>query len=260
MSTALEIGNLATGYRNRQGNVTVGHDLCGSLDRGSFTCLLGVNGAGKSTLLRTLSGFLRPLGGDIRICGKSLRDMSSSSLPRMLSVVLTHRITVANMTVTDLVALGRAPYTGFWGSLSQADRDATRRAIELVDASELAGRKVATLSDGERQKVMIAKALAQDTPLIFLDEATAFLDYPGKIEIMQLLRRLAHSEGKTVFMSTHDLPLALQTADNLWLLDRSRGLTTGPPPALIATGEIGRYFDRGDITFKPETISFHIPE
>lgn len=254
------LSELTTGYQPGRKAVVVSKGLTASLEAGTFTCLLGANGAGKSTLLRTLAGFMVPLSGNIGVMGKSGDKISRGEWPRLLSVVLTSKVTATNMSVSDLVSLGRAPYTGFWGRLADFDREMIDRSIKLVGIEELRERAVATLSDGERQKAMIAKALAQDTPIILLDEATAFLDYPGKIDIMRLLRRLAHTEGKTVFMSTHDLPLALETADGLWLLDKRFGLSQGTPETLAANGDIARYFDRGDVVFDPATRLFTIPE
>lgn len=162
------------------------------------------------------------------------------------------------MTVEQLVAMGRSPYTGFWGRLGNEDRRAVEEAISLVHIESLCGRPVASLSDGERQKVMIAKALAQQTPVIFLDEPTAFLDFPSKVEIMCLLRSLARIKETTVFISTHDLEIALQIADSVWLLDREYGLKTGTPRGLADDGSLGVYFDREGVRYDPATGHFRI--
>ncbi len=176
----------------------------------------------------------------------------------MIGVVLTERLHLNNMTVEELVGLGRSPYTGFWGRLSGEDRRIVNRSMELVRVEGMRGRMVSTLSDGERQKVMIAKALAQETPVIFLDEPTAFLDYPSKVEIMQLLLSLAHGEGKTVFLSTHDLELSLQIADRIWLVDKSKGVVTGTPEDLSLAGEMGRFFEREGVVFDLDAGLFRI--
>ena len=190
MSETVKTIDLTTGYFSKKGHTAVTSNINASLHSGELTCLLGPNGAGKSTLLKTLSAFIPPLKGEIRIMGKNLREYTDAGLAKVIGVVLTERLGLANMSVEELVGLGRAPYTGFFGNLSKSDREIVDEAISLVKIGDLRGRMVQTLSDGERQKAMIAKALAQQTPVIFLDEPTAFLDYPSKVEIMQLLLRL----------------------------------------------------------------------
>lgn len=162
------------------------------------------------------------------------------------------------MTVTELVGLGRSPYTGFWGTLASEDKEVVNRSISLVGIEHLKDRMIQTLSDGERQKVMIAKALAQETPVIYLDEPTAFLDYPSKVEMMQLLYRLSRETDKTIFLSTHDLELALQIADKLWLMDRQKGVMTGAPEDLSLDGSLGNFFARKGITFDAEIGLFRV--
>lgn len=255
---SIEVRNLTTGYRNGKGEVTVTQNVDASLYPGELTCLLGPNGAGKSTLLRTLTAFQPMVSGEIKVMGRPLDEYSAVELAKVISVVLTDKPSVNNMTVADMVGLGRGPYTGFWGRMDDKDREVVDHSLELVGIEALKNRNVHTLSDGERQKVMIAKSLAQETPVIFLDEPTAFLDYPSKVEIMQLLRRLAAEKGKTVFMSTHDLELALQIADRIWLLDKTRGVRIGIPEDLAAEGAIGRYFDREGVCFDVETGMFRI--
>lgn len=247
--TTIEICDLKIGYRGHHKVKEVAHDLNASIRSGELTCLLGANGVGKSTLLRTLSAFLPPLSGEVRILGRELSDYRTSELARVLGVVLTEKCEVQNMTVAELVGMGRSPYTGFWGRLDAEDRRIVGESIALVGIEVLRGRMVHTLSDGERQKVMIAKALAQQTPVIFLDEPTAFLDYPSKVEIMQLLHRLTREANKTVFLSTHDLELALQIADRLWLMEREKGLTVGTPEDLSLDGHMERFFMRRGIVF-----------
>ena len=164
-------------------------------------------------------------------------------------MVLTEKTDLRNMTVYDLIGLGRSPYTGFWGTLHKDDRRVIDEAIEMVGIGPLKDRMIQTLSDGERQKVMIAKALAQQTPVIFLDEPTAFLDFPSKVEIMQLLHVLSRTTGKTIFLSTHDLELALQIADTIWLLDRDKGVVIGAPDKLAKDGSLNSFFAQRDIKF-----------
>ena len=222
--------DLTTGYRRGCTERRVGEHFNASLYAGELTALLGRNGAGKSTLMRTLAGFQPPLEGRVEIGGKALGDFHGRELARTVSVVLTEKPILENMDAEALVGLGRAPYTGFWGGMSDADREAVDKAIRLVGIENLRKREVQSLSDGERQKVMIAKALAQDTPVIFLDEPTAFLDYPSKVGLMKLLGQLARSEGKTIFVSTHDLEIALRLCDRFWILDKEKGLTVRSDP------------------------------
>lgn len=245
----IETKGLTTGYVNGHDRKSVTVGLDASLYGGSLVCLLGPNGAGKSTLLRTLAGFQKPLAGEVEILGRSLRGYSPKELARAMSVVLTEKPMLENMDAEALVALGRTPYTGFWGRLDDSDHKAVEEAIRLTGIEGLRHRQVQTLSDGERQKVMIAKAFAQETPIIFLDEPTAFLDYPSKVEIMILLYSLAHRLDKTIFMSTHDLDLALQLSDIIWLIDKKLGIKTGTHRQLTDSGDLERYFQRPGIRF-----------
>ena len=245
----IQIESLSTGYRNKKNVTVVAHDINATILGGELTCLLGPNGAGKSTLLRTLSAFLPPVKGDISIMGRNLRDYTDKELAKTIGVVLTEKTDLRNMTVYDLIGLGRSPYTGFWGTLHEDDRRVVDEAIEMVGIGPLKDRMIQTLSDGERQKVMIAKALAQQTPIIFLDEPTAFLDFPSKVEIMQLLHVLSRTTGKTIFLSTHDLELALQIADTIWLMDRDKGVVIGTPDKLAKDGSLNSFFAQRDIKF-----------
>ncbi len=256
----IKVVNLSTGYHNKKGTTVITSDINASLYDRELTCLLGPNGAGKSTLLKTLTAFLPPVEGEIFIEGKPLKDYTDAELAKVIGVVLTEKLTINNMSVDELVGMGRSPYTGFWGRMSEHDRKIVDESIRLVGISGLRGRMVQTLSDGERQKVMIAKTLAQETPIIFLDEPTAFLDYPSKVEIMLLLQNLAREQSKTVFLSTHDLELALQITDKVWLLDKTFGLTIGSPEELAVNGDIGRYFDRDGLSFDIENRLFKIIE
>lgn len=254
----IRVVDLETGYRSKKKTTVITHGISASLYSGELTCLLGPNGAGKSTLLKTLTAFLPPIKGEVLIEHKPLDDYSDAELSRVIGVVLTEKLNLNNMSVEELVGLGRSPYTGFWGHMNDKDRNIVAEAISLVGIDSLSHRMIQTLSDGERQKVMIAKALAQETPVIFLDEPTAFLDYPSKVEIMQLLQRLAREKNKTVFLSTHDLELALQIADKVWLLDKPHGVTIGTPEDLALDGEMSKYFHREGVTFDRESGLFKI--
>lgn len=254
----IQLCNLSIGYHSKNDNKLVASDLTTSIYSEELTCLLGANGVGKSTLLRTLSAFQPKLGGEIRILGRALETYSDKELSTTLGVVLTDKCDIRNMTVRELVGMGRSPYTGFWGKLGKKDKQIVEDAISRVRIQELASRMVHTLSDGERQKVMIAKALAQETPVIYLDEPTAFLDFPSKVEIMQLLHVLTRETHKTIFMSTHDLELALQIADRVWLMDRTNGVHTGIPEDLALSGHLSHFFARKGILFDKETGLFRM--
>ncbi|WP_294473970.1 ABC transporter ATP-binding protein [uncultured Bacteroides sp.] len=252
------IKDLATGYVGKHQTHVVARNITAGIYGGELTCLLGANGAGKSTLLHTLSGFLLKLSGEIRIRGKEVEKYSDADMSKVISVVLTEKCDLRNMIVEEMVGLGRSPYTGFWGVLKKGDKEIVGRAIASVGIEALTHRMMHTLSDGEKQKVMIAKALAQETPVIILDEPTAFLDFPSKVEMMQLLHRLSRETGKTIFMSTHDLELALQIADKVWMMDKENGVTIGTPEDLSLNGTLSNFFSRKGIMFDQNTGLFKI--
>lgn len=250
----IESSDLAIGYRQKGKERNMVHDsLHLQLFAGELTGLLGLNGSGKSTLLRTLGGFQPPLGGEIRINGRNLSDYSQSELSRTTGVVLTEKTNAGGMTVTELVSLGRHPYTGFFGTLKAEDKRIVAESLEEVGMTYKADQSVAELSDGEKQKVMIAKALAQQCPVILLDEPTAYLDVTSRIETMSLLRRLATEQGKVILLSTHDLDLAIQMCDCLWLLEKERPLLYGTPEDLILSGIFETFFKKKGITFETST-------
>ena len=258
----IQLRGLSIGYRTKHGVRQVAGPIDGAIRRGELTCLLGANGVGKSTLLRTLAAFQPKVGGDIFIEERGekreISDYSDKELSRLIGVVLTEKPDVRNMSVHELVCLGRSPYTGFWGTYSKEDLQVVDESIALVGIASLSSRMIHTLSDGERQKVMIAKALAQQTPVIYLDEPTAFLDYPSKVEVLQLLRRISRKAEKTIFLSTHDVELALQLADTIWLMTRETGVSIGTPQELAQQGILGRFIEREDIAFDPETLAIKI--
>ena len=253
-----ELRELTTGYRSSKRQHIVATKITAQLRAGELTCLLGPNGAGKSTLLRTLAAFQPALGGEMLLDGQPLDSYTTQQLAMRLGIVLTERPDIKGMRVREMVAMGRSPYTGFWGRLTADDETTVEEAIHQVGIEELEHRMVHTLSDGERQKVMIAKVLAQQTPIIFLDEPTAFLDFPSKVEMMLLLRRLAHEMQKTVFLSTHDLELALQTADRLWLMAKGQPIVIGTPSELAFSGALPRFFSGPGITFDADGLRFKI--
>ena len=223
----IELQHLTVGY----GEKAILSDINQSLREGQMVCLLGANGVGKSTLLRTLAGFLPPLSGKVMLEGRDLLSFSLSERSRAVSVVLTERVEVPYMKVEDLVGMGRSPYTGFFGTLTKEDKTIIGEAIELVGITDLAGRTIDTLSDGERQKALLAKALAQQTPIILLDEPTAFLDFHAKISTLRLMLRLAHETNKTILLSTHDVGMALRLSDVLWIVQDGQ-ISTGTTASL----------------------------
>lgn len=258
MEETIRLENLTIGYRAKNSVTTVAEGISASVRSGELTCLLGANGVGKSTLLRTLSSFQPKLGGNIFINGREIGGFTDKELARTVGVVLTDKPDVQNMTVRELVSFGRSPYTGFWGRCSADDWAIVDEAMRLIGIERLAHRMVSTLSDGERQKVMIAKALAQQTPVIYLDEPTAFLDYPSKVEMMQLLHRVSREMMKTIFLSTHDVELALQIADTVWLMARGQGIATGTPEDLALDGTLPGFFTCRGIAFDSDKGLFGI--
>lgn len=232
---ALVLEAVTTGYRSGKIVHPVGRRLTGEIGTGELTALVGRNGCGKSTLLRTLAGFLPPISGSIYWLGRRLTVMRPREVSRLLSVVLTDKPDTGFLTVREIVETGRMPYTNLTGRLGTADREVVEMALRLTNVDDFAHRQLTSLSDGERQRVMIAKALAQQTPVILLDEPTAFLDYPSKIEILRLLTRLAHDEHKTILISTHDLELTFQMADRLWLLSHD-GIQQGTMQEMLKSG------------------------
>lgn len=254
----ITIDDLAIGYSYKKSIRVVAEHISSTIYSGELTCLLGANGIGKSTLLRTLIAFQPKLSGKIFIYDKEIEKYTEKELANLISVVLTEKFDIKNMTSYELISLGRSPYTGFWGKLSYEDKKRIDEAISLVKIQRLSSRMIDTLSDGERQKVMIAKALAQDTPIILLDEPTAFLDFPSKVEIMQLLHRLSRKTNKTIFLSTHDLELALQIADKIWLMDAEHGIQTGVPEDLSLNGSLSSFFSRKGIIFDQNSGLFRM--
>ena len=247
---------LTVGYPGDRHSHPVASYLSLTVSSGELVCLLGPNGAGKSTLLRTLAGMQPPLSGGIQMNQRPLEQLSAAQRATQLSVVLTE-LPAANLTVYDLVAMGRYPYTGWLGRLSLADRQAITHAMTVTDITHFADRPVGTLSDGERQRVMIARAVAQDTPLLILDEPTAHLDVPNRTAVLQLLRTLAHEQQKAVLLSTHALDLALLMADRLWLMHEGQ-ILTGVPEDLVLDGTLAKVFEQPGVSFDAHTGTFKI--
>ncbi|MCM1336452.1 MAG: ABC transporter ATP-binding protein [Candidatus Amulumruptor caecigallinarius] len=266
----ISTSRLSVGYRSSRRTRLLLSDVNISLAPG-LTALLGGNGRGKSTLMRTLAGLQSPLAGSVTVDGVPLSDLSPAELARRLTIVTGSSAGAGAFTVEELVAMGRYPYTGFFGRKSPRDRKAIARAMELTGITSLRTRHVGSLSDGERQKALIAKALAQDTPTILLDEPTAYLDVAARLELLALLAQIAHADNRDILLSTHDIAPTLPIADTLWLMlpnspessDTSTPpetpestLITGTPATLTADGSLDRLFPKTPIHFDPRRGDF----
>ncbi len=228
----LQIGYVQKGQENR-----LFSNLNLSLQGGKMICFMGPNGAGKSSLLRTLAGLQKPLRGEVIVGNAGGRK------ERQIAVVLTDRVTAVNLTVAEIVTFGRYPYLGWNIRLTEEDRRIVNRSIEQVHIQPLLHKRLYELSDGQMQMVMIARALAQDTPVILLDEPTAHLDLNNRVEIMNMLRQLSRTTGKAILLATHELDLALQTADLIWLTGKNRDILTGWPEDLVLNGSFDDTFE-----------------
>lgn len=258
MTTLLNFNQLQTGYHQNREILEVSTQLSALLRRGELICLLGANGCGKSTLLKTLCGFLPPLFGHIQINGRPMEALTRKERARQIAVVLTDRVDNPLLTVEEMVGLGRSPHTNFLGRMQPSDYEKTWSAMEMAGIAHKKEASLNQLSDGERQKAFIAKALAQDTPLIVLDEPTAVLDLPARVSIMHLLRKLCKHHEKSILLTTHDLDLALQMADRLWLLGKSPGIMTGAPEDLLLQGKLQSLFENHGIEMDPKTGLFQV--
>lgn len=210
----VKIDNLTIGYNRR----AVASDIYMHARQGTLSCLIGENGSGKSTLLRTIAGLLAPIRGNVFIGEENICDCSGKHLARLVSIVPTGRAETGRITVRQLVALGRQPYTNFFDRLTASDNDIIDSALDTLKIAELQNRMIADLSDGEYQKAMTARALAQQTAVVLLDEPTAFLDYRSKISLMQSIMDLAHRDKRTVIITTHDIHIALDVADDIYIM------------------------------------------
>lgn len=253
---ALRTHQLTVGYQQGGHPVPIQHQLNVGLKPGELVALIGPNGSGKSTLLRTLAGFLSPLEGGYELLNRPRNTFTRKELAQTISVVLTELPHADKLTVTDLVASGRSPYTGFSGRLGGTDRRIIARAMDSTGINHLRTHYLNKLSDGERQRALIAKSLAQDTPIILLDEPAAFLDFPGRIRIMHLLRMLARDQGKAILITTHDIGLALQYADRLWMVSADKPLLAGIPEILALDGSLRQYFTGQEVDFDVNSGKF----
>lgn len=252
----LSTHNLSIGYSKKRNRAIVQPNLNLKLQAGELVCLIGPNGTGKSTLLRTLAGLQKPLEGKIKIDNNELEKLTHHAKAMLIALVLTDRIDIDNATVLDIVSFGRHPYSNWWGNTSDEDEQKVLESIEMVHLMHKKDVSLSELSDGERQRVMIAKALAQDTPIIMLDEPTAHLDLPNRVEIMLLLHRLAHKTNKAIILSTHELDMALQAADRIWLITNENGVESGVPEDLVFNGSFNRAFESKSYYFNADNGNF----
>ncbi|MBN2682371.1 MAG: ABC transporter ATP-binding protein [Bacteroidales bacterium] len=248
----LEIKNLAIGYKET-GILADGINL--TLKKGELTGLIGLNGIGKSTFLKTLLKLNNPLEGQVLFEGKNIKLLDSNRVALLCSYVSTEHIRVSEMIVYELVAIGRYPYTGWNGKLSGKDKSIVEEALWQVGLEKLMNRKIMQLSDGERQRASIARALAQDTPIIILDEPTAFLDIKNRYEIIHLLKRLCLEKEKAILFSSHDLGNLMQVADKLWIINNS-SISEGAPEDMVLSGLLEEVFSSEDLLFNPESGIF----
>ena len=248
--------NLSIGYSKKGKTDIIQSGLDLQLRAGELVCLIGPNGSGKSTLLRTLTGLQKPLSGVTLIDGKESTKIKQHEKALLMALVLTDRVDIENTTVYNLVSLGRHPHSDWWGNVTDQEDAIIRDSIEMVHLIHKMHQNINELSDGERQRAMIAKALAQDTPIIMLDEPTAHLDLPNRVEIMLLLHKLAHKTQKAILLSTHELDLALQAADRIWLISTDHGVECGVPEDMVFNGSFNRTFQSSSFFFNAANGNF----
>lgn len=258
METILNLKNLTTGYKSKGSSSVVTSNINAELYRGELVCLIGPNGAGKSTLMRTISGSQKPLAGEVFLDGVDIYSIPPKKLAKNLSVVLTERVNAGMLSAYEVIALGRYPHTNWSGKLDTQDHRIIQEAIEMTGAQDLVERSLSELSDGERQKIMIARAFAQEPEIMILDEVTAFLDLPRRVEIMKLLRNMASESKKSILLSTHDMDLALRGSDRIWLLPKDGSLHIGSPEDLVLNGSFEAAFESEGINFDKQSGSFNI--
>lgn len=239
----LKTNNLDVGYIQGDRKTTILNGIDISLKSGELVCFMGPNGVGKSTLLRTLTAVQPPISGSVEILGDDLKQLSTAEVAIRISMVLTDKTNAGNLTAEEIVALGRYPYLGWSLSFQKNDRDKIKEAIERTNIGDFKDKRIFELSDGQVQKVMIARALCQDTPIMILDEPTAHLDLNNRVEIINLLKDLARTTKKSILMATHELDLALQSADRLWLAGYNHPIEEGFPEDMVLNGKIDHVFE-----------------
>lgn len=253
----LTTSHLSIGYKTKNSVISIAENLNLNLQEGKLIALIGANGIGKSTLLRTITGIQKPLLGDVFLNDKKITSYNPLELAQNLSIVLTEKLPPSNLTVFELVALGRQPYTNWIGTLSDNDSNKIHEAMELTQISHLAVKKHYEISDGQLQKVLIARALAQDTPLIILDEPTTHLDLLHKVALFKLLKKLTHETGKCILFSTHDIDMAIQLSDEIIIMTPET-VVQDDPCNLITKGSFNTLFKDEHIVFDSEKGKFLI--
>ena len=247
--------NLTTGYTSKAGQTVIGENLNFEFTSGKLIALIGANGIGKSTLLRTITGIQKPLKGSVFLSGKELSSYGPLELAQNLSVVLTEKLPSSNLTVYELIALGRQPYTNWIGTLTETDKEKINEAIALTQIGHLIHKKHYEISDGQLQNVLVARALVQDTPLIILDEPTTHLDLHHKVSLFKLLKKLSATMGKCILFSTHDIDLAIQLSDEMIVMTKD-AIAQDDPCKLIESGIFNTLFDDEDISFDEQKGKF----
>jgi iron complex transport system ATP-binding protein len=257
MKNILSTTDLSIGYKTKKATVTIAEKLHLNFQAGKLIALIGANGIGKSTLLRTITGIQKPLSGSVVLNGKNIMEYQALDLAQNLSVVLTEKLPPSNLTVFELVALGRQPYTNWIGTLSDTDIENVNTALSQTQISHLAAKKHYEISDGQLQKVLIARALAQDTPLIILDEPTTHLDLLHKVSLLKLLKKLTQETKKCILFSTHDIDLAIQLSDEMIIMTPET-VVQDAPCNLIRKGNFDTLFKDENIVFDSEKGKFII--
>ena len=253
----LQASNLSIGYTSKKAKNIIASDINLSLEKGKLIALIGANGIGKSTLLRTLTGIQKPLSGTVSLDEKNIHELDSLTLAQNLSVVLTEKLPPSNLTVWELIALGRQPYTNWIGKLTDNDIAKVNEAIELTQIEHLTSKRHYEISDGQLQIVLIARALAQDTPLIILDEPTTHLDLLHKVVLFKLLKKLTQETGKCILFSTHDIDMAIQLSDEMIIM-KPQAVVQDQPCNLIMKGSFNTLFEDEHIVFDSEKGKFVI--
>ncbi len=256
-NSVLKVEDLSIGYQTKKTQKLVAEHINFELSKGELVGLIGANGVGKSTLLKTISKFQKPLKGSVSINGRDVEKIPYSSLAKEMSVVLTENLSQTNLSVQELIALGRQAYTNWIGKLSATDKQQTTLAIEVVKISDLTHKKCFELSDGQLQKVMLAKALAQDTDIIILDEPTTHLDLYHKVSILKLLQKLARETQKTILFSTHEINVTLSLCDKLIVMKETETYF-GTSEQLIEQGAFDDLFPKDLVFFDNESGLFKI--
>lgn len=251
----LTTSNLSIGYSTKKEKIVIASGLNLSLQSGKLISLVGANGIGKSTLLRTLCGIQKPLSGLVLLNEKEIQKLNALELAQNLSLVLTEKLPPSNLTVFELIALGRQPYTNWLGKLSEEDLKKVNQAMQLTQIESLADKKHFEISDGQLQKVLIARALAQDTPLIILDEPTTHLDLLHKVSVFKLLKKLSQETNKCILFSTHDIDLAIQLSDEMIVMTETN-VIQDEPCNLISKGIFDTLFKNENIVFDKEKGKF----